>query len=628
VFVGRAGGCHRGPRGEELIMDETARVPTLNHLFFRVLDRGEKARLLQWRDASGQIVEYSTWDFSRSVFAVYRYLKSCGLMAGDRVAIFSENRPEWHIVDFAVQLAGMIVVPIYPTLSSSQTQFLLDHSGCRAVFTSGRDRLELLRAKLPELSELRWVVSMDDLADGLLSLPALVAQAAGAGFSGQERQTCLSVRPDNVATIVYTSGTTARPKGVMLSHANLTFDLDRCLARLAFRTTEQALSVLPLAHVFERMLCYGYLSMDVAIAYGNPYDLKQLLALYHPQVMGCVPRMLEKIHETIHGVLSSLPAPICRTIRSLMDTMIEDARSGYKENPLRSRNSLVSRLAERIIVRRLHHRLGGIQYLVCGGAWLNPEIELFFRAVRFRVLQGYGMTETSPVITLNALGAERLGSVGHPLDGVEVSVSESGEIHTRGGHVMLGYYKDPGTTAAVLRNGWLATGDLGRIDEDGYLFVTGRAKETIVLSNGKKVYCPALEQAIERSRYIRKAFLVGHGRRFVAALIIPHAENVERAASEFGMPVSSLGNLLAMPCIAALMERDVHAQQSDWSQFEQVKKFSFITEEELANPDLVTPTQKVRRDRLEVRFARQIERMYVEEATAFATASGAPQQVT
>ena len=608
-------------------MNDTSPIPTLNHLFFRVLDRGEKAILLQWRDANGRTVTYSTSDFSRSVFAVYRYLRSSGMMPGDRVAIFCENRPEWHIVDFAVQLAGMIVVPIYPTLSPSQTQFLLEHSGCRAVFVSGRDRLDLVRAKLAELPELGRVIATDDAGGELLTLPILMTQAAGAEFSAGERHACLAVSAGDVATIVYTSGTTARPKGVMLSHANLAFDLERCLVRLAFQTTAQALSVLPLAHVFERILCYGYLAMDVAIAYGNPYDLKQLLALYHPQVMGCVPRMLEKIHETIHAQLSSLPAPIHRTVGSLMDAMAEDARSGGVKHSVRSRRSIFSRLAGRVVIRRLHSRLGGIQYWICGGAWLNPEIELFFRAMGFTVLQGYGMTETSPVITLNAPGGERLGSVGRPLDGVEVRLNESGELHTRGGHVMIGYYKDPDTTAGVLRDSWLATGDLGRVDEDGYVFVTGRAKEMIVLSNGKKVYCPAVEQAIERSRYVRKVFLVGHGRKFVAALIIPHVENLERAASERGTPASSLADLLAIPGIADLMNREIQTQQADWSPFEQVKKFCLVTEEEMADPDLVTPTQKVRRDRLEVRFARPIERMYVEEATAFATASDGPRQV-
>jgi long-chain acyl-CoA synthetase len=605
-------------------MAESVSIPTLNHLFFHVLDRGDKIRLLHWRDAGGRPVEYSTSAFGCAVYAVYRYLGACGLAPGDRVAIFSENRPEWHVVDFAIQLARMVVVPIYPTLSPEQTHFLLEHSGCRAAFVGGPERLELLRAKLAELPELSWVIGMDDSIDTPVSVTRLVVQAAGAGFSSEQRSACLDVAQNSLATIVYTSGTTARPKGVMLSHANLTFDLDRCITRLAFRTTERALSVLPLPHVFERILCYGYLRMGVSIAYGSPHDLKHLLHLYRPQVMGCVPRVLEKIHESVEAQLASRPPLVRRLARFLIQAAIEDAQASAGPGAAGSRHSLAARAARWVVVPRLRRKLGGIENFICGGAWLDPDIELFFRALRFMVLQGYGLTETSPVITLNAPGRERLGSVGRPLDGVEIDLSNAGEILTGGAHVMLGYYKDPEATAEVLQNRWLATGDLGRVDGDGYLFVTGRAKEMVVLSNGKKVYCPTLEQAIERSRYVRKVFVVGQGRKFVAALLVPHMENLKRLALEREMQFSSPLDLLTRPDIYDLMHHEVDVQQSHFSRFEQVKKFCFMTDEEIADPELVTPTQKVRRHRLEVRFSRRIESMYADEIAASVAATQIP----
>jgi long-chain acyl-CoA synthetase len=604
-------------------MAETASIPTLNHLFFHVLDRGEKITLLHWRDAGGHPVEYSTSAFGCAVYAVYRHLRACGLAPGDRVAIFSENRPEWHVVDFAVQLARMVVVPIYPTLSPEQTHFLLEHSGCRAAFVGGSERLKLLRAKLAELPELRQVIGMDDSIDTPFSVTGLVRQAT-AGFSSEERNACLEVAPNSIATIVYSSGTTARPKGVMLSHANLTFDLDRCITRLAFRTTERALSVLPLPHVFERILCYGYLRMGVSIAYGSPHDLKQLLHLYRPQVMGCVPRVLEKIHESVEAQLGSRPPLVRRLARFLIQAAVEDARASAGPVAAVSRHSVTAQAARCVVGPLLRRKLGGIENFICGGAWLDPDIELFFRALRFMVLQGYGLTETSPVITLNAPGRERLGSVGQALDGVEIGLSNTGEILTRGAHVMLGYYKDPKATAEVLQNRWLATGDLGRIDGDGYLFVTGRAKEMVVLSNGKKVYCPTLEQAIERSLYIRKAFVVGQGRKFVAALLVPHMENLERMAREREMQFSSPGDLLTRPDIYDFMRREVDSQQSHFSRFEQVKRFCFITDEEIADPELVTPTQKVRRHRLEVSFSRRIASMYADEIAAAVAATQIP----
>jgi long-chain acyl-CoA synthetase len=607
-------------------MSDTVSIPTLNHLFFHILERSDQSNLLSWRDAAGRTVEYSTTGFSRAVFALYRHLQTCGLAPGDRVAIFAQNRPEWHIAEFALLLARMVVVPIYPTLAPAQVRFLLEHSGCRAVILGGRERSELLRELLPDLPELRWLIGMDEKVSAPVSLPELIEKTTVGGFSGAERAACLQVDPQSVATIVYTSGTTARPKGVMLSHANLTFDLRQCLERLAFRTTKRALSVLPLPHVFERLLCYGYLRMGISIAYGNPHDLKQLLALYHPQVMGCVPRVLEKIHEAIEAQLLTLPSGLQRMARGLITAATEDARARSAGDPVGMRLRLTALAARRLAAPRIRRRLGGIENFICGGAWLDPQIELFFRALGFVVLQGYGMTETSPVITLSAPGGERLGSVGQPLDGVEVRLSSDGEILLRGANVMLGYYRDPGFTGEVLREGWLATGDLGRMDADRYLYVTGRAKEIVVLSNGKKVFCPVLEQAAERSRYVRKVFLVGHGRKFPAALLVPHLENLQRRAADDGLRFSSPAELLALPEVAELVLRDVDVCQAEFSRFEQIKRFCFIAEDDLTDPELTTPTQKVRRDRLEAKFAGEIERMYTHEPASPADPVSASQQ--
>jgi long-chain acyl-CoA synthetase len=593
-------------------MSGAVSIPTLNHLFFHVLDRGEPSKLLRWNDANGRTVEYSTASFGRAAFALCRYLRTCGLAPGDRVAILSENRPEWHVADFAILLARMVVVPVYPALSAAQARFLLEHSGCRAAIVGGRDQWEALGALRPVLPELRWTVGMDDSVEAPVILSHLAANSPEAGFSNAERAACLEVDPQSVATIVYTSGTTARPKGVMLSHANLTFDLQRCLERVAFQAVGQVLSVLPLPHVFERILCYGYFRMGASIAYGNPHDLKQLLTLYRPEVMGCVPRVLEKIHEAVDAQLSALPPSIGRLARGLFKAATLDARARSAGRPIGARLRLAALVARLLAAPRVSRRLGGIENFVCGGAWLNPEIELFFRALGFVVLQGYGMTETSPVIALSAPGAERLGSVGRVLEGVEVRLTGQGEILTRGANVMLGYYRDQAASAEVLQNGWLATGDLGRIDADGYLFITGRAKEMMVLSSGKKVFCPVLEQAVERSPYVRKAFLVGQGRKFVAALLVPHLENLGRKALENKLSFSSPGQLLALPQISDLLRRDVDAQQAEFSSFERIKRFGFVTEEELSDPELMTPTQKVRRDRLEAKFADRIERIYSE----------------
>lgn len=604
-------------------------TPTLNHLFFQHLDEFRRERLLTWR-SSQQMVVYSSDSFARTVFALQNFLSSCGLAAGDRVAIFAENRPEWHIADFAILLARRIVVPIYATLALGQIQYLLEHSGCRAVIVSGQRQWEGLASMLPNLPSIDWVVSMDDckaatfgetghvtcLKDIVSEAPPL-DQAAVASI----RSAALSADPHSVATIVYTSGTTATPKGVMLSHANIMFDLSRCVDRLCFRTVKQALSVLPLPHVFERLLCYGYFRMGVPIAYGDPHELRDLVKLHRPQVMGCVPRVLEKVREAVHAQIERMPGWKQTAARRLFATALGTAAAAAE----RRRASLRGRLSRALLALRIRRQLGGLKYFICGGAWLDPGLELFFRSVGFTVLQGYGMTETSPVITLTPLGREKLASVGPALDGVELRISEDGEVMTRGPHVMLGYFNDSEAAAGVFRDGWLMTGDLGVLDEQGFLRITGRRKETLVLSNGKKLCCPIIERALERSSVIQNAFLAGEGRKFASALIVPHVGNLARLARESGIQFENASELLHCAAAWALMSKEIEAHQAAFSNFERIRRFCFLPEQALLDPELMTPTQKMRRDVLERRYRASIEQMYAQEDPFVISQTGAPQ---
>ncbi len=584
-------------------MDKT---PTLNHLFFDHVARSRHERLLTWDGPAGPAV-YSSGRFVSAVLALRAFLRSCGLGGeGERIAILSENRPEWHVADFAILLARHIVVPVYPTLASVQIEYLLRHSGCRAAIISGKREWELLEPMLSRLPELAWVIHMGDWLPanpgaGVMhtSLPRIEAQASPADEAALERirEECLAAPPGSVATIVYTSGTTATPKGVMLSHANIAFDLDACVDRLAFRSARQSLSVLPLAHVFERLLCYGYFRMGVPIAYGDPHQLKDLLRRHHPEVMGCVPRILEKIRDAIEQQVEALPR-WKRAIGRLLLRAGQDTRRAT--------------LLDRLLKARVRRQLGGIRYFICGGAWLDPAVERFIRGIGFTVLQGYGMTETSPVISLDALGEEKSGAVGRPLDGLEVRIAAGGEIETRGPHVMLGYYKDPEATERAMRDGWLLTGDLGRLDDAGFLSITGRSKDILVLSNGKNVSCAALERALARSRLVQDIFVVGDGRNFTSALVVPHLKNVARAAAERGIAVRDAADALADPGVIADFFREIETCQADFASFERVKRFCFLREEALLDPELVTPTQKMRRHALARQYAEWIGRMYTQ----------------
>ena len=591
-------------------------VTTLNHLFFHHLDRYRFDRLLTYQNR-GELMVWSTERFSRSVFALRHFLLSSGLAPGDRVALFSENRPEWHVADFALLLSSMVVVPVYNTLSPSQIAYILRHSECRAAIIAGTKQWEVLKPLLPELAEMQTIIGMEETPGVPTSLPQIVAEspAFDEPAVGRIRAESLAADPHDLATIVYTSGTTGTPKGVMLSHGNIMSDLRGSLARVPANTAHQALSVLPLPHVLERTLSYGYFHEGVRIAYGDPHDLKELLPIHRPDIIGVVPRILEKVKEAVEVQIAQL-APHRRAIAGkLIKAAVartQAAMVGGQTTGLSQR--LLAPLANVLVFPKVHRQLCGLTYFISGGAWLNPDVELFFRAAGFDVLQGYGMTETSPVITLNEFHREKIGSVGPALPGVEVRIGEDGEILTRGPHVMLGYYRDEAATRQVIeQDGWLHTGDLGSIDAEGYVTITGRRKEILVLSNGKNVACAPLEHALQRSVYIQQALIVGDGRKFVSALIVAHPENVARVATAHGLAFNSYDELLLAPPVVALFREELERLQADFSAFERVKRFCFLNEEALLDTELVTPTQKIRRSVLERKYADWIRQMYQQE---------------
>ncbi|HLY20555.1 MAG TPA: long-chain fatty acid--CoA ligase [Bryobacteraceae bacterium] len=591
-------------------------VLTLNHLFFHHLDRYRFDRLLSYQN-HGELMVWSTERFSRAVFSLRRFLLTSGLTPGDRVAVFSENRPEWHIADFALLLSRLVVVPIYNTLSPPQIAYLLRHGGCRAAIIAGARQWEILKPLLPELAEMQVILAMEDTPGVATSLPRIVAEAPAFDEASvaEIRAEALTVEPHDLATVVYTSGTTGAPKGVMLSHGNIVSDLRGSLARVPSNTAHQALSVLPLPHVLERTLSYGYFHEGVPIAYGDPHDLKELLPVHRPDIIGVVPRILEKVKEAVEAQIAQL-LPHRRAIaRTLLKASVARARGRMLDGQTVSlSHRMLAPLANVLVYPKVHRQLHGLKYFISGGAWLNPDVEIFFRAAGFDVLQGYGMTETSPVITLNEYHREKIGSVGRPLDGVEVRISGDGEILTRGPHVMLGYYKDDDATRQICgEDGWLHTGDLGRMDNDGCVTITGRRKEILVLSNGKNVACAVLEQALQRSPYIQQALIVGEGRKFVSALIVAHPENVTRAAHARGLAVGSYEDTLLAPPVVALFREELETLQAEFSSFERAKRFCFLKEEALLDAELVTPTQKIRRSVLERKYAEWIGHMYQQD---------------
>jgi len=581
-------------------------VRTLIDLFLQIADAPPRDDLLAFRRKDGKVVACSSAAFVEGVLAVRRYLQELGLQEGDRVAIWAANCPAWHIADFGCITAGMIVVPLYATAPRAQVEFVLQHSQARAVLFAGDTQSAMLsELALPAVC---GFMALDErstpwhvrLCDQVAAAPALPDPQALESV----RALAKSIGQDAVASIVYTSGTTGTPKGVMLTHANICFDLTQAMKRLEFRSVERALSVLPLAHVFERLLCYGYFARGISIAYGDPHDLRELLRIHHPAVMGCVPRILEKILESVHAEIDHLPEGKRKAALWMM-------RSSVQRVLNKKAHSAGSLLAKGLLFRRVRKKLAGLRFLICGGAHLDPALEAFFRAAGFSVLQGYGLTETSPVIALNSFGPDGLGTVGHPLDGVEVRIDEAGQILTRGPHVMKGYYKDPDATGESLREGWFRTGDLGSLDASGRLRVAGRAKDTVVLSTGKKVSSAHVEQVLSHCPLIQSAVVLGSNRKFLTAVIVPQWDKLQQFAAGRNLPLD-IGSPEIHPEIALWLTAEIAGSSSELAEHERIKRFCLLPEAELADPEIVTPTQKLRRNAFEARYRHWIDRMYTD----------------
>lgn len=589
---------------------ETPACPTLNHIFAQNVNNVRHPHLLSYR-VGGRVQNYSSEEFQQAVFSLCQYFLQAGLKRGDRVAVLSENRPEWHIADFAILLCGLVSVPVYTTFSPAQIKYILEHSRAAAVLVSGDRQLQLISRLAADRS--CQVISFTD-SEPASSGMSLARILSGPKPSGEFQKTllrdALATDPGTLATVVYTSGTTGVPKGVMLTHGNLAHNLAECIRRLGFRSVARALTVLPLAHIFERLLCYGYFQMGVPIAYGDPHDLAELLPAHRPAVMGCVPRILEKIRENVLEQIRLQPA----LRQSIASGLLKIGHARIGDGVFNRRPKLAGRagypLAHLLLYRKLHKKLGGnLRFVICGGARLNQEVEEFFLSAGIRVLQGYGLTETSPVISLAPFDATKPGTVGKPLENLDIGFGEDGEILVRGPSVFTGYLEDPDLTAEACRDGWFRTGDLGRLDSDGYLVISGRKKEMLVTSGGKNVHPGPIEDRLSESPMIRQAFVLGDGRKFIGALIVPEMRQILNIAKNLGVDQPE-SEVLQSPAVRKAMHEEINRLLQDFSGPEQVKNFEFLDESVLTDPELITPTQKLRRSVLEEKYAERIEKIY------------------
>ena len=561
----------------------------------------------------------SSEEVRSQVQGVVAGLMNLGVEPGDRIALLSENRPEWLVSDIAILSAGAINVPIYPTLPAAQIEGLLNDAGVKTIILSTPEQLEKIREIQSRVPSLQTMVVMDleePDSEGLLSFDTLRVNGKSAWQSDPARyqEARNRVRSEDVATIIYTSGTTGSPKGVMLSHANIVANVLGLFQIFHFDETDSALSFLPLSHIFERTADYLLFYCGVSIAYAEsietvPVNMQEI----RPTVVASVPRFFEKVHDRVEE---------SRKLSSGLKRRLTDWAFGvgrrYTRHVLDGTHPPVGlawqrSLASKIVYAKLQQRLGGrLRFFFSGGAPLDARLGEFFLSVGIQILEGYGLTETSPVIAVNRQNRFRFGTVGPALPGVEVKIAEGGEILTRGPSVMLGYYRKPEETQQAMHGGWFHTGDIGHLDPDGFLKITDRKKDLIVTAGGKNVAPQPIERLLKASPVLLNAVVLGDKRPYLCALVVPNPKTITDHAREQGLSFESYGDLLQSPPIQEFLVNAVEKSTAGLASFETVKKVIPVEKDFTIEDGELTPTLKVKRRIVEKRFKNEIEALYAE----------------
>ena len=595
---------------------------TLTELFFEALDKFHRDDAYQVkRDGRYQPISHAT--VLERVRRLALGLQELGLARGDRIAILSENRPEWAFADWACLSLGMADVPVYPTLPAAQITHILVNSGAAAIFVSGDGQAAKVAEIRAETPGVKHVIAFGGTKPEGVNHTLAEVEAMGAAVDTAERGAswkagALAVQPGDLATLIYTSGTTGMPKGVMLTHDNLHSNVRTALTVLPFTLEDVALSFLPLSHVFERTCDYLFWTAGVSIAYAESIDTVPFnMSEVGPTLCVSVPRLYEKMYaRVLENALSggSAKKRIFFWARAVADAWADETLAGRVPNGWLA---LKYALAQKLVFSKLKERTGGrLKYFVSGGAPLAPEINKFFYAAGLVILEGYGLTETSPVISCNTPEAFRIGTVGKPFSGYEVRIAPDGEILTRGPHVMAGYYKnDQATREAIDPDGWFHTGDIGLLD-DGYLRITDRKKDIIVTAGGKNIAPQPIENAIKTNKYVSQAVMIGDKRKYLVLLVVPNWDQLERWAGRKNIIWTQRSQLLEMPTIRAKMEKEVGKQTAGLAKFESPKKIALLEHDFSIERGELTPTLKVKRRIIDRDYKALIDSLYADSGGA------------
>jgi long-chain acyl-CoA synthetase len=582
---------------------------------FRNLENYQKPDLLL-RKKDGAWRPVSTREFMERVKAVSSALEGLGVPQGGRVALLSENRPEWSIVDFACQCYGAVLVPVFPTMVAEQAEYLLKDSGAVVAFSSNADQAAKVLDARRLCPGLKHVVLFDEVSlPGTTSFEEVVAAGRKAFAAAPEafERRADARKPDDLATLIYTSGTTGEPKGAMLLQSNFISNVLAAGQLLPLPPTTVALSFLPLSHVLERMVEYLYFHCGATIAYAESIDkLRDNLGEVNPHIFAAVPRVYEKVHARIMDMVSKAPAVRQKLFHRALDVgrrVLELRKQKKTPDLLLAAQHFV---LDRLVFSKIRSALGTrLRYSISGGAPLSKELAEFFWSAGVEVYEGYGLTETSPVIAVNYPGAWRLGTVGRILPGVECRIAPDGEILTRGPHVMKGYFNKPEATKdAIDADGWFHTGDIGRIDEDGFLAITDRKKEIIVNANGKNIAPAPIEGLLKGHPFISLPVVIGDRRKFLSCLIVPNFEKLGDWAKANGLGSLKPESLVKEPRVLEIYQKAVDEWNAGKSHEQLIVRFALLPNDLTIEGGELTPTLKVKRRIIDQKYADLIDGMY------------------
>jgi long-chain acyl-CoA synthetase len=591
---------------------------TLNQLFFTTVDRHGHLAAAFRSKVGGTWAPVTHKQAAERVQAISVGLRELGIRTGDKVAIVSENRPEWALADYACLAARATDVPIYPTLTPAQTAYILRDSESVATFCSTAAQVDKVLEVRNELPQLKHIIAFDAAAQrsgpGVITLAELESQGrATLSKYPNWKSEALAAQPDDLATLIYTSGTTGDPKGVMLTHYNIWSNVQAVLQMIPIGGGDECLSMLPLSHSYERMVDYTLFQAGVIINYAESFDtVAANLQEVKPTVVLSVPRLYEKVYaRVLENALSgsAIKRHIFFWAKRTGERWATLALAGL---PTPKRLAITKAIADKLVFSKLRARTGGrIRFFVSGAAPLSADIAKFFFSAGLPVIEGYGLTESSPVLTLNPLERIKLGTVGRIIPGVEIRIAADGEILARGPNIMKGYYKLPEATKETLDDdGWLHTGDIGELDSDNYLKITDRKKELIKTAGGKYIAPQMVEGLVKRNKFVANAVLYGDRRKFPIVLVVPNYDNLERWAQERNLSYSSRTQLLAMPDVHAKVEREVMDAVKSLAKFETPKKVVLIENDFTIESGELTPTLKVKRRVVEKRYKDVIDTAY------------------